>query len=174
MTQSMTDTPCARGLAAIQRAANRLGMGVGYVSAVLMIIMTLSLILGIVMRMVSIDNSWTYDVDLFSLIWVAFVGASFTALREEHVTSGVALENIYPRSARLMLILRFIIIAAFLVVFTISGFTQFVGSVQTHETTLDVMSWPVWVPHLALPVGTVLWLIFEIHHFLRRMTAKRA
>lgn len=159
---------------AAQRAATRLGVVVGGLSSVFMIVMVASIILGIVMRTAHIDNSWTYDVDLFALIWVAFVGASFTALREEHVTSGIALENLYPRSARFMLILRFIIIAAFLVIFTASGYSQFSNSVQTSETTLDVMSWPVWIPHLALPVGTVLWLVFEIHLFVRRLTSPRS
>ncbi|CAM5195039.1 hypothetical protein CDEF62S_01635 [Castellaniella defragrans] len=165
--------PGSSRVGAILRLSGGLGQAVGYASAVLMVVMTLSILLGIVMRATHIDNSWTYDVDLFSLIWVAFLGASFTALREEHVTSGIALENAYPRCAGLMLVLRFVIIAAFLLTFTISGFSQFLDSFQTHETTLDVMSWPVWIPHLALPVGTLLWLIFEIHHFLRRVTAKR-
>ncbi|TAN30558.1 MAG: TRAP transporter small permease subunit [Castellaniella sp.] len=158
---------------AVLRVTHGLGQGVGYVSAALMVIMTLSILLGIVMRATHVDNSWTYDVDLFALIWVAFVGASFTALREEHVTSGIALENAWPRCAGVMLVLRFVIMAAFLVTFTISGLLQFMNSVQTSETTLDVMSWPVWIPHLALPVGTSLWLVFEIHHFLRRVAAKR-
>lgn len=165
--------PGSSRVRAVLQVTNRLGLGVGYVSAVLMVIMTLSILLGIVMRATHIDNSWTYDVDLFALIWVAFVGASFTALREEHVTSGIALENAYPRCAGVMLVLRFVIMAAFLVTFTVSGLLQFLNSVQTSETTLDVMSWPVWIPHLALPVGTSLWLVFEIHHFLRRLAAKR-
>jgi TRAP-type C4-dicarboxylate transport system permease small subunit len=169
---SSSAAPSGRGAGA-RGLGIRIGIGVGYLSAVLMVIMTLSILLGIVMRTLHIDNSWTYDVDLFSLIWVAFVGASFTALRQEHVTSGIALENIYPACTGLMRLLRFVIIAVFLVVFTISGFSQFLGSVATHETTLDVMSWPVWIPHLALPVGTVLWLIFEIHHFVRGLSARR-
>lgn len=175
MTQHPAQSPRPESgrFGAVLRVTHGLGHGVGYVSAALLIIMTLSILLGIVMRTMQIDNSWTYDVDLFALIWVAFVGASFTALREEHVTSGIALENAWPRCAGVMLVLRFVIMAAFLVTFTISGLSQFMNSVQTHETTLDVMSWPVWIPHLALPVGTLLWLVFEIHHFLRRVTAKR-
>lgn len=163
-----------RRLATVQRCAAHLGQVVGYASALFMVLMSLSIILGIVMRTARIDNSWTYDVDLFALIWLAFIGASFTALRREHVTSGIALENMYPRAATLLMALRFAIIAIFLVVFTISGFEQFLSSVQTHETTLDIMSWPVWIPHLALPVGTILWLIFETHHFLAALTTRRA
>jgi TRAP-type C4-dicarboxylate transport system permease small subunit len=161
-------------LATGQRITRVIGEIVGYVAAALLAILTVSILLGIVMRSTHIDNSWTYDVDLFALVWVAFVGAAFTALREDHVTSGIALENMYPRSAGVMLVLRFVIIAVFLVVFTISGWAQFIDSVQTRETTLDVMSWPVWIATLALPVGTTLWLVAEIHHFLRRLAAKRA
>lgn len=150
-----------------------IGEGVGYAAAALLVVLTVSIIVGIVMRAVGIDNSWTYDVDLFALIWVAFVGAAFTAMREDHVTSGVALENMYPRSAPFMLVLRFIIVAGFLIIFTVSGYTQFIDSVRMHETTLDIMSWPVWIATVALPIGTLLWLIAEIHHFLRRLSAKR-
>ncbi len=175
MTESSARSPSGgRCVQAAQHAATTLGITVGYLSAVFMIVMAASIILGIVMRTTHIDNSWTYDVDLFALSWLAFVGASFTALREEHVTSGIALENMYPRSARIMHILRFIIIAGFLVVFTISGYTQFSDSLLAHETTLDVMSWPVWIPHLALPVGTLLWLIFEVLLFVRRLTTPRS
>jgi TRAP-type C4-dicarboxylate transport system permease small subunit len=161
-------------LACGQHVTRVIGEIVGYVAAALLVILTVSILLGIAMRSTHIDNSWTYDVDLFALVWVAFVGAAFTALREDHVTSGIALENMYPRSAGVMLVLRFVIIAVFLVIFTVSGYAQFIDSVQTHETTLDVMSWPVWIATLALPIGTTLWLIAEVHHFLRRLAAKRA
>lgn len=174
MAEELTILPgSGRCSSAVQYAGIRLGTVVGYLAAVFMVVLSLSIILGIALRTLRLDNQWTYDVDLFALVWVAFVGASFTALRGEHVTSGVALENAFPSLAGFMLVLRFVIVAAFLAIFTVSGFQQFAGSVQTSETTLDVMSWPVWIPHLAIPVGTLLWLLFEIFHLARGLVARR-
>ncbi len=170
-------TPKAHGLHTLldagQRLTGHIGEGVGYVSAALLVVLTLSVLLGIAMRSAHIDNSWTYDVDLFALVWVAFVGAAYTAMRGEHVTSGVAIENVLPRWHNILQILRFVIVAVFLVVFMVSGYVQFLDSVQAHETTLDVMSWPVWVATLALPTGALLWLVAEIHHALLRLAARR-
>jgi TRAP-type C4-dicarboxylate transport system permease small subunit len=149
-----------------------IGEAVGYVSSAVLVALTLSIVLGIAMRTMDIDNSWTYDVDLFTLIWVAFVGAAFTAVRGQHVTSGLSPEMIFKNSKNLFVWIRFAIMAVFLLLFTASGFMQFMNSVQTHETTLDVMSWPVWIAVIAVPLGTLLWLVAEIHVLLRQLAAR--
>lgn len=166
-------------VASQNRLANRLrsithwiGEAVGYFSCVVLITLVCSITLGIVMRAISIDNSWTYDLDLFALIWFAFVGAAFTAVRGQHVTSGLSPEMLFTNSKILFVWIRFVIISIFLVIFTISGFAQFLNSVQTHETTLDVMSWPVWVATMALPVGSLLWLVAETHGLLQQLGAR--
>lgn len=152
---------------------NGVGEGVGYVSAFVLLILVCSITLGIAMRTLSIDNTWTYDVDLFALIWLAFVGAAFTHVRGHHVTTGISLETVVPRYTTFLVILRFVIIVGFLAVFTVSGFSQFIDSVRTHETTIDVMSWPVWIATIALPVGTLLWLVAEVQTLLNGMTKGR-
>lgn len=165
--------PPGRFVIGLHAATGKIGETVGYVAAAVLVVLVFAISLGIVMRSSHIDNSWTYDLDLFALIWVAFVGAAFTALRGHHVTSGISLENMFPRCGSLLLVARFVIIAGFLVIFTISGFAQFMNSVLTHETTIDVMSWPVWVATLALPLGTFLWLVSEIHLLTQRLIERR-
>jgi TRAP-type C4-dicarboxylate transport system permease small subunit len=145
---------------------------VGYVSAVVMLILVVSITLGIAMRTWHVDNTWTYDVDLFALIWLAFVGAAYTHARGHHVTSGLSPEMLFPRQTTLFIAIRFIIVVGFLAVFTVSGWDQFMNSVQTHETTIDVMSWPAWIATLALPVGTFLWLLAEVRSLLNNLKGR--
>jgi TRAP-type C4-dicarboxylate transport system permease small subunit len=152
------------------RIMGRLADGTGHLAAATLLVLTFSIVLGITLRIVHIDNSWTYDLDLFSLAWLAFIGAVLTSLRNHHVTAGIALENLLGGRGTLLSLIRFAIIATFLVVFTISGYRQAYTSFVTHETTLDVVLWPVWVAEAALPVGAVLWLVAEIHKLLRRFT----
>lgn len=148
----------------------RLADGTGHMAGVALLVLTISIVLGITLRVLHIDNSWTFDLDLFSLAWLAFIGAVLTSLRSHHVTAGIALENILGGRGTLLSILRFGILATFLVMFVISGYRQAVTSFVTHETTLDVVEWPVWVAKAALPVGAVFWLAAEVHKLLRRFT----
>ena len=155
-------------MAGASRLLGRLADGAGHAAAVAYMVLTCSIILGIALRLFDIDNSWTYDVDLFALIWLAFLGAAFTSLRDHHVTAGIALENMFGGRGLVLSIIRYLIVAAFLVLFTVSGYQQALGSFVNHETTLDVMGWPVWIADSALPVGTFLWLVAETYKLLRR------
>lgn len=159
-------------LGVVKKILDAIAEIVGYVSAVVMVILVVSITLGIVMRTWNMDNTWTYDVDLFALIWLAFVGAAYTHMRGHHVTSGLSPELLFPRQKMLFTVIRFIIIVGFLAVFTVSGWAQFMNSVVTHETTIDVMSWPVWVATLALPVGTFLWLLAEVRALLASLKGR--
>lgn len=174
MTIANSDSPSSQNrlVDSVRSVTHWIGEAVGYVSAAALVALTLSIVLGIAMRTTGIDNSWTYDVDLFTLIWVAFVGAAYTAVRGQHVTSGLSPEMIFTNSKTLFVWVRFAVMAVFLLLFTASGFMQFMNSLQTHETTLDVMSWPVWIATIALPLGTLLWLVAEIHQLLKQLAAR--
>lgn len=155
------------------RLLGGLADGAGHAAAAVYLVLTLSIILGIALRALDIDNSWTYDVDLFALIWLAFLGAAFTSLRDHHVTAGIALENMFGGRGRVLSVIRYLVVAAFLVLFTVSGYQQAIGSFVNHETTLDVVGWPVWIADSALPVGTFLWLVAETYKLLRRFAGGR-
>jgi C4-dicarboxylate transporter, DctQ subunit len=140
----------------------------GHVASFVLVLLTLGIVLGITLRWVGIDNSWTYDFDLFMLVWTAFAGAAYTSLRGRHVTAGIAIENVIGRGTLLGL-LRFVIVVGFLVLFAISGIWDTLSSYQTNETTIDVDQWPVWIAKAALPIGISIWAVAELAKFLRQV-----
>lgn len=141
---------------------------VGHIASAILVLLTLSIMLGIVLRWIGIDNSWTYDLDTFTLVWSAFAGAAYTALRGRHVTAGIALENLIGR-ATVLSVLRFVIIGGFLLLFLTSAYWDTMGSYQTAETTIDVDQWPMWVAKASLVVGLAFWFLAELSKFLRAM-----
>lgn len=157
--------PARRARHSARRALACVAVAAGILASAIMLLLALSILIGIVLRSVSIDNSWTYDLDTFCLVWLAFLGAAYTGYRAAHVTSGISLEHLLGGAIVLRLI-RFMIVAGFLVIFIRSGFQQWHSSWLFNETTLDVVQWPVWVAKLALPVGGVAWLAGEIHNIL--------
>jgi len=156
----------------LARATGLIADITGHAAAAVFLLLTLSVVAGIALRLFGIDNSWTYDLDLYSLVWIAFLGAAFTARRGRHVTAGIALENIFGGRGTVLSLIRFAVIAVFLGIFTWSGIQQAYGSYLNHETTLDVVQWPVWVAVAALPAGTALWLIAEVHRLLHHLAGE--
>lgn len=153
------------------RICGRLADATGHLAAAMLLLLTLSIVLGITLRWVGIDNSWTYDLDLYALVWVAFAGAVLTAWRDRHVTAGIALENLLGGRGAVLGLVRFAVVAGFLILFTVSGWQQMQVSLVTHETTLDIAQWPAWLAKAALPLGTALWAIAELAKLLRRFGA---
>ncbi len=154
----------------LQRATGWLARAAGHLGAVMLLVLSLSITVGITLRYLRIENYWAYDLDLFSLAWLAFVGAVLTSLRNHHVTAGIALENILGGRGTVLAIIRFVIVGGFLVMFCVSGYRQALTSFVTHETTIDVVEWPVWIAKAALPLGAALWLAAEIHKLLKGLT----
>jgi TRAP-type C4-dicarboxylate transport system permease small subunit len=140
----------------------------GHFASAVLVLLALGIIIGVVLRWARIDNSWTYDFDLFTLVWSAFAGAAYTSLRGRHVTAGIAIENIIGRGT-LLAILRFIIVVGFLILLTVSGVWDTFSSWQTHETTFDVEQWPMWIAKASLPVGIGFWALAEFAKFLRQL-----
>lgn len=156
----------------LQRITGFLTESAGHLAALTLLVLATTIVLGIVLRFLRIDNYWTYDLDLFSLIWLAFVGAVLTARHNHHVTAGIALENFLHGWENVFAFIRFAIVGTFLVMFVVSGYRQAYTSFITHETTLDIVQWPVWIAEAALPLGGVFWLLAEVHKFLHRLTGK--
>jgi len=157
-----------RAAVALYHASGAVAQVAGALAALALLLLTFSIILGIVFRFVGINNTWTYDFDIFTLLWLAFVGAAWTARENAHVTAGIALEQILGHRGRVLTILRFVIIAGFLVLFAYASYNQMLDSFHTHERTLDVVEWPLWVPKAALPLGAIAWIAAELHKLLRQ------
>lgn len=162
-----------------RRVLDRLGAGclglaeaAGHVAAAVLLVLTLSIVLGIVLRWIGIDNSWTYDLDLFTLVWVAFAGAVLTSARDHHVSAGIAIENLLGGRGVMLSLLRLLLVGGFLVLLTVSGWRQAQESLLTHKTTLDTVQWPVWVAQAALPVGAALWAVAELGKCLKKIAEK--
>ena len=148
---------------------------IGTIGRVALISLSAGLILGIGMRWVGIDNTWTYDLDLFSLVWLAFAGAVLTARRDRHVTAGIALEHLFRGRLRLAFRgLRVAIVVVFLCLLAVSGWRDAMSSLHTHETTIDVVAWPMWIAKIVIPLGALCWAVAEISKFILRRPGRES
>lgn len=142
----------------------------GHIASFALVILTTVLTLGVVLRWGRIDGSWTYDVALFALMWVAFVGAGYCALQEFHVTAGISLENFVGRGHKIILTIRYFILLVFLAIFIFSAWSKFIETLLTHQTTVDSWRWQLWIAQISAPIGIGGWLIADLGKFIETIT----
>lgn len=159
-------------LAGAGSAVGWVGRAAGVLAGATTLVLAGTVLLGLILRGLAIDNAWTNDLGHFGLIWLAFVGAAYTGYCGAHVTSGISLEHLLGRHASLLIVLRLILVIGFLGVFIYSGYSQFHSSWMFSETTLDSAQWPIWLAKLALPVGGLAWIAAELHRLLAVLSGK--
>lgn len=135
---------------------------VEFISGLSLLILLFTIVASIVIRSFHYDNSWSFDGTLYSLQWLAFVGAAYTAYRGGHITSGISLENIFPKLHGILSTFRYMIMIIPIIGFIVIGFQQTINSFMDNEALLDTLAWPVWIARLSIPIGMIFWLLATV------------
>lgn len=93
------------------------------------------------------------EVQIYGMIWIAFLGAAVVTWRGEHLRMDVLLQR-FPigvtRALRIIELLVVIVLAGFVVVVS----TRYAQSMLDVKSSLGGI--PMWIPHLAVAVGYLL------------------
>ncbi len=112
---------------------------------------------------------WAEELSQYLMVWIAFLGAGL-AMREGRHVAVEMLQDVLPsRGQRATRIVVAVLVLTFLVVLVVLGF-RFAWFAREQET--PVMTIPLAIPYLAVPLGA---LVFAIHFALmfRDYVAKR-
>jgi TRAP-type C4-dicarboxylate transport system permease small subunit len=135
-----------------------IGAWAGVIAGLALVVLSASILYGVALRMFGIEDIWSFDLDIFVMIWFGMVGAAYTAHLDSHVTAGIALERRWTRAAGTLRIVRFILTAIYLLALVFFGVILTWQSFESHTTTWDLALWPEWIAQAAVPVGAFAWL----------------
>ncbi|MGH8600972.1 MAG: TRAP transporter small permease [Burkholderiales bacterium] len=144
----------------------------GVIAGLALVILSASILYGVTLRMLGIEDIWSFDLDIFVMIWFGMVGAAYTAHLDSHVTAGIALERRWTRAAGTLRILRFILTAIYLLALAFFGVILTWQSFQSHTTTWDLALWPEWVAQAAVPVGALAWLAVILRRLIDALRSR--
>jgi TRAP-type transport system small permease protein len=110
-----------------------------------------------------------FDVDLdasmelgsFLMLWVTFLGGAAAAGRGTHMRVTEIVAALGPLSRR---VVELCVDAAVCVVLIALVWYGSVITISNWAEETSILEWPVGIHYLAMPVGSVLSLIFVIHH----------
>ena len=112
---------------------------------------------------------WAEELSQYLMVWIAFLGAGLAMREGRHVAVEMLQDAFSQRAARAIRVVVGLLVLAFLVVLVVLGL-RFAWFAREQET--PVMTIPLAIPYLAVPVGA---LLFAAHFALtfRDYVAKR-
>lgn len=148
----------ARAAALLRGSERLLVVANQVVIVVLMMLMAGLVFANVITRYVfGFSLNWSEEIARYAMVWVTYLGAGLAMREGQHVAIEF-LQSLLPRAwqpyARSIV---WLVILAFLVVFTIAGF-QF--STFAWRQRSPVMGWRMGAVYLTIPIGT---LLFALH-----------
>lgn len=127
--------------------------------AVSLLITSVVLFVNVVLRYVfSSSTSWAEELIRYLMIWITFIGGSVCVRKGAHIRMDFLL-TIVPKSVgnaitRLVLLIA----AAFCAALFVYGCRLVAFTVELEQTS-PAMGIPMWLPYLAIPIGSALMVL---------------
>lgn len=96
--------------------------------------------------------TWSEEAARYMMVWVTFLGAGYAMGKGKHIGVTMFVEKLPERARRGVTFAAEIVIMVFLAAVTFQGVNLMV-SLWTQ--TSPAMDFPMWIPYLAIPAGSV-------------------
>lgn len=156
--------PFARVFAGIIWIEDQLG-------GLLLLVASILVFTQIVIRFFGINLSGLYEIATFCALWSVFFTAGVGIQRNIHVRVDVIVMACPPRPAFVLKLASDLVVIIVTAVLCYSGYLLVEESLLFGDTTLGIISVPMWIPQLIMPLGGVLMLAHGIARFVATMRA---
>lgn len=130
-------------------------------------ILAVALLGAIVLNFANVVTRYTADftfegsdeIEIYILIWIAFLGAALVTWRELHLRMDVLIKLAGVR-VRQLLIVAEVIVAAVTATFVGYHSYLYVRRIYNLGAVSDIAQLPTWIPHSAVVIGLFLMVVF--------------
>ena len=119
----------------------------------------------------SASTSWAEELIRYLMIWITFIGGGVCVRRGAHIRMDFIMTVIPPRFGLALSRAAYLLAAAFCAALAWYGFRLMAFTIS-HGQTSPALEVPMWVPYLAMPLGSALMTIHFIQAALAMKSAK--
>ncbi len=130
----------------------------------LVAVMLTVVIIQVVLRMFKASVPWSEELSRMLLIWIGMLGAGIAAKEGLHVGVDFLITLLPSTLQQLIKILINLALITFLIFFAYQGYLSAVAAKRVLATTFEIT---LFVPKLALPVGSVLILVHLVYFVVK-------
>lgn len=101
-------------------------------------------------------TSWAIEITTYILIWFGFISMAYIQREERHIRVDLVINQFSPKTRIIWEIITLSMVLIFVILLSCYGFIFFEEAFIRHETSFTILRTPMWIPKLAIPVGSVL------------------
>lgn len=158
-------------LFSIRSGLDKLNFVVSAISALGILFASLSITWAVIgRRLFGMSTIWELEASVYILIYAAFLGLAYSDRAGSQIAIGVLREKLTGK-ARLIhrLALDVAVLILFILIFY-SSVNFFWGAWTTGWKSMSLWGPPLWIPYLALPIGTFILIVNLVVDILIRLT----
>lgn len=134
-------------------------LALGYLCAALVVLMTIIVLWEIVAGWFKISANWVNELVKVSLIWVAFVGATYALFHREHMALTLVRDKFKGKGLKAAMIIIDALVLFVVVLIAIGGFSWLGSTLKGQRSSvLDV---PLFIYYLIVPISGILMVIAQ-------------
>lgn len=142
------------------------GKRVEFVASVFERVLAVALIAGICLNFINVCGRYLADVsiagsdeiEIYILIWIAFLGGAVVSWRGQHLRMDVVLESA-GASVRRVVTVAEVLVTGIVAAFVAWQSILYVRKIYTLGAVSDIAQLPTWIPHSAVPLGLTLMVV---------------
>jgi C4-dicarboxylate transporter, DctQ subunit len=139
-----------------------------YVLAVLLMLMVTLNFTGILCRYwLHLSLSWIEEIQLGLFVWVVFLAAGLTIVRNIHLGFSALVDRLPSRFQRACQLAGRLLFLFFFALLAWFGSRMVLNEIISDQRT-PALGWPEWIIGAAVPVGAAVAVVRIIHWFLHR------
>jgi TRAP-type C4-dicarboxylate transport system permease small subunit len=149
----------------LEKGVKKFDSSIGWVSAVLLSIMVLSIVLQVIFRWCNIAATWSTEVAQYGFIWLIFIAGYLGAKKGQHIGVEVLRNWLPPAARRFVVRLSFAVSAVFFFI-VLYNFLIMWPKIVIQRTA--VLKMPMTVVYLGMMAGCLLMGIYYALSALRK------
>lgn len=114
---------------------------------------------------------FTEELSRYLMVWIVFLGSALAIRDGSHIRIQILVNRLGPRMQQIAQLAAYILIIAFLVFVTVEGLKILPRQLQQMCITIDIS---LFYFYLAIPVGSILMIIFLLPVIRQTMAGKSA
>ena len=130
-------------------------------------------LLGVFSRLLDFNARGTDAYAGYFMAGAGFLALAHTLVRREHIRVSLVLEHIGARARRILERVSLGVAAALAIAFAYYSVRLAWQSYAFHDMATGIDATPLWLPQLAMAIGTVIFAIAFVDEFVRELSGAR-
>lgn len=158
----------------VEKVVNTLSHGGSIVGGLFTGAMTVTVTLAVVLRYVfNRPIGWSEEISTYLMVWAAFLGAAYTLKEDAHIGVDLLLSRLPERLKNPFLLFHCVVGLIFCSLLFWKGVELVAFSLRLNNRSIAI-DFPLFIPQLAVPVGSAILLLQFISRALKILSGLRA